>query len=310
MERTKSLEIMRNLSNIKNNTTAMPIIAAAAGHIIWGFSFLLAKVAMQSAEAPVYLSIRFILALFLLTMMVVCGREKLTFRGKNWTPMILLCIAEPLYFYFESYGIYYTNATFAGVILAVVPVVSMVVAAIFLKEYPSRRKALFSIIPVIGVIVMTIAGEELGIIRPIGVVLLICCCISSAVYKTANRGSAAEFTTFERTYYVILVCTVVFTIDAFRTVGFDPAKYLDPLSEPSFVVSVVMLAVFCSIVSGFFVNYAAARMSVVNLATIGTLMTITAAFAGVIFLKEPVSAMSLAGTVLILYGIRQVTKPE
>jgi len=173
MERTKSFESMRNLSNLKNNTTAMPIIAAAAGHIIWGFSFLFAKVAMQSAEAPVYLSIRFILALFLLTMMVVCGREKLTFRGKNWTPMILLCIAEPLYFYFESYGIYYTNATFAGVILAVVPVVSMVVAAIFLKEYPSRRKALFSIVPVIGVIVMTIAGEELGIIRPIGVVLLI-----------------------------------------------------------------------------------------------------------------------------------------
>ena len=92
--------------------------------------------------------------------------------------------------------------------------------------------------------------------------------------------------------------------------SFDPAKYLDPHSEPSFVVSVVMLAVFCSIVSGFFVNYAAARMPVVNLATIGTLMTITAAFAGVIFLQEPVSSMSLAGTVLILYGIRQVTKPE
>ena len=51
-------------------------------------------------------------------------------------------------------------------------------------------------------------------------------------------------------------------------------------------------------------------MPVVNLAIIGTMMTITAAFAGVIFLQEPVSAMSLAGTVLILYGIRQVTKPE
>ncbi len=303
-------EFMRNLSNLKNSTTALPVAAAAAGHIIWGFSFLFAKVAMQSAGAVVYLSIRFIMALLMLSLFIVTGREKLSFRGKNWTPMILLCIAEPLYFYFESYGIYYTNATFAGVILAVVPVVSLVVAAIFLKEYPTRRKVLFCIIPVIGVIIMTLAGQELGIVQPIGVVLLICCCITSAAYKTANRGSAEEFTTFERTYYVILVCTVVFTIDALRTVNFDMAKYLAPLSEPSFVFSVLMLSVFCSIVSGFMVNYAAARMPVVNLATIGTLMTITAAFAGVIFLHEPVSAMSLAGTVLILYGIRQVTKSE
>lgn len=57
-------------------------------------------------------------------------------------------------------------------------------------------------------------------------------------------------------------------------------------------------------------NYAASRMSVVSLATMGALMTITAAFAGVVFLNEPVSVLSLAGTVLIIYGIRQVTRPE
>jgi len=71
---------------------------------------------------------------------------------------------------------------------------------------------------------------------------------------------------------------------------------------------VFILSLFCSIVAGYMVNYAAARMSVVSLATVGTLTTITAAFAGVIFLAEPMNAMSLAGTLLILYGIRQVTR--
>ena len=84
-------------------------------------------------------------------------------------------------------------------ILAVVPVVSMAVSALLLKEYPTRRQKYFSILPVLGVIIMTAAGQEMGIIQPIGVVLLICCCLSSALYKTANRGSAGQFSTFERT---------------------------------------------------------------------------------------------------------------
>ena len=118
----------------------MPLIMAAAGHIIWGFSYLFAKVAMESAPVQVFLSMRFILAFLMLSVLVLTGREKLRFKGRNWGPLIALCIAEPLYFYFETFGIYYTNATFSGVVMAVVPVVSMAVSALFLKEYPAKRQ--------------------------------------------------------------------------------------------------------------------------------------------------------------------------
>ena len=301
---------MQNLTNERKNA-ALPLTMAAAGHIIWGVSYLFSKVAMQSAPVQVFLSMRFILAFLMLSVLVITGKEKLRFKGRNWAPLIALCITEPMYFYFETFGIYYTNATFSGVVMAVVPVVSMAVSALFLREYPARRQIYFSILPVLGVIIMTVAGQEMGIIHPIGVVLLICACLTSAVYKTANRGSSDQFTTFERTYYVIVVCMVVFTFDAFRTVGFDVAEYIAPLTSPGaagYISSVFILSLFCSIVAGYMVNYAAARMSVVSLATVGTLTTITAAFAGVLFLGEPMNAMSLAGTLLILYGIRQVTK--
>jgi drug/metabolite transporter (DMT)-like permease len=216
----REVEGVRNLPNEKKST-ALPLVMAAAGHIIWGFSFLFSKVAQQTATAQVFLSMRFILAFLMLSLIGAVKKEKLHFRGRKWLPLIALCITEPLYFYCETFGIYYTNATFAGVILAVVPVVSMAVSALLLKEYPTRRQKYFCILPVLGVIIMTAAGQEMGIIQPVGVVLLICCCLLSALYKTANRGSSGEFSTFERTYYVIAVCMVVFTIDAFRTVDFS-----------------------------------------------------------------------------------------
>ena len=58
------------------------------------------------------------------------------------------------------------------------------------------------------------------------------------------------------------------------------------------------------------VNYAAGRMSVVQMATYSGLTTICSMFSGIIFLKEPVNMMSMIGTVLILIGVWQVTKAE
>ena len=67
---------MRDLSNEKKST-ALPLVMAAAGHIIWGFSFLFSKVAQQTATAQVFLSMRFILAFLMLSVIGVVKKEKL-----------------------------------------------------------------------------------------------------------------------------------------------------------------------------------------------------------------------------------------
>jgi drug/metabolite transporter (DMT)-like permease len=70
------------------------------------------------------------------------------------------------------------------------------------------------------------------------------------------------------------------------------------------------LSLLCSIVAGLLVNYATGHMSVFKVSSFGALSTLCSAFAGVVFLKEPVSWMLLLGAVLILVGVRQVTKPK
>ena len=189
----------------------MPLAMAALGHIIWGFSVLFSKVAMEVAQPDVLLSIRFLLSALLMTLMILFGKAKVSLRGKNLKPLLLLAVTEPMYFYFESYGILYTNATFAGVVLAVAPVVAILLSVLFLKEYPTRRQAVFCLLPVAGVMLMTVSGSSMGIIRPLGVVFLMGACLTSGAYKTVNRRTAQEFTAFERTYVVMLACAAAFT---------------------------------------------------------------------------------------------------
>ena len=286
----------------------LPVLAVALGQIIWGFSTLFTKVALQFSDPDVLLSIRFLLAAFLMTLMILFKKAKVSFRGKKLKSLLLLAGSEVLYFYMESYGILYTNATFAGVVLAVVPVVAIFLAIFFLREFPTKRQVFFCILPVVGVIIITAAGSSLGIIRPIGVAFLICSCISSAAYKTANRKSSEEFTAFERTYAVLLVSAAVFTISALKTVNGDLHAYLEPLSQPVFLFAVFMLSVFCSVSANMLVNYAAGKMPVVQLSAFGSLTTLCSMFAGVVFLGEPMTAGLLLGSVLVLIGIRYITK--
>ena len=287
----------------------LPLAAAAAGHAIWGLSYLFSRVALQRGELSLVLSLRFWIAVALMTAMIPIKKIRVSYAGKNLKPLIILAATELLCFYFESNGILYTNATFAGVVSAVTPVVAILTAIVFLREFPTKRQGLFCVLPVAGVIIMTVSGSSLGVVQPIGVLCLICSCLSSAAYKTANRKAAEEFTSFERTYTVLFSCAVVFTLAAIRPMAADAGAYLAPLSDPVFLGAVLVLGVFSSVGANMLINYAAGILPVVKLSSFGSLTTLCSMFAGVVFLQEPVTGGILLGSLLIIIGIRQVTKP-
>ena len=286
----------------------LPVLAVVTGHAIWGFSYLFTKVGLRYAAPEVLLSIRFLLAFFLMNLPLLAGREKISLRGKPWKSLLALAVMEPLYFYVESYAILYTNATFVGVVLAVVPVFSILLAAIFLREYPTRRQVLFCLLPIAGVIIITISGSSLGIVTPIGLFLLLGTCLTSAGYKTINRRSAEAFTSFERTYFILLSSMLTFTFSALLSSHGQLSAFAEPLRHPAFVLTILALSVLCSVAANILVNYAAGKMSVTEFSVYGTVTTICSTFAGVIFLKEPLTFSTLAGSLLIIIGIRQVTK--
>ena len=99
-----------------------------------------------------------------------------------------------------------------------------------------------------------------------------------------------------------------FTAAALVECGGDLRTYTRPLSQPGFVAVILLLSVFCSIVANMLVNYGAGRISVTKMSAIGNINTVVSSFAGVVFLKEPFTWVMLLGSVLVLVGVRQVTK--
>lgn len=290
----------------KRWTPDWAVLLSAAGFTIWGFSLLLTRVGQRYASPMVLLSIRFLLAFALLNIPLL-GREKLRLRGKNLRPLAVLGVLEPLCFVFESYAIYFTNATITGVVSALSPIAAMVLSAVILREYPTRRQALFSLLPVAGVILLTAAGQEVGALSWIGIPFLLGYSVCSGYFKVANR-SAADFSPYERTYALLLSCAAFFTAAALVECRGDLTAYAAPMRQPGLWGVVVLLSVFCSIAANMLVNYGAGRISVTKMSAIGNINTVVSAFAGVVFLHEPFTLVMLLGAVLVLIGVQQVTK--
>ena len=295
----------------RKDSTVAAVICAALGNIFWGFSFLFIKVALSFApNSNVMLAHRFVLAtLFMVLYLLIC-RKKISFRGKNWRPIFLLLLMMVLYYVFETYGILLTNSTVAGLVLAVVPVVTLATGALFLREYPTRRQVLFCAMPVAGVIIITASGMERGVISGLGILFLLLTMLASALYKTANRSAARDFTSFERTLLVLGISAVTFTILGLQSVDWHISAFLQPLSNGKYILCVLSLSLLCSIAANLLVNYASGKMSVFKVASFGSLSTLCSTVVGVVFLKEDASIALLVGAAMILIGIRQVTKPQ
>ena len=295
----------------QKSNTAKAVLCAALGNIIWGFSFLFTKTGLQVAPDPnVMLAHRFILSTLFMSVPLLLGKQKLSFKGKKWGNVAVLLLMQLSYYLFETYGVLYTNSTIAGLVLAVVPVVTILTGALFLKEYPTKKQVLFCIMPVVGVILITISGKELGVVTPIGLVCLALTMLSSAIYKTVNRKMAVEFSAFERTYLVLAISAIAFGISGITTVKGDMAAFLAPLTDWKYLGSMLSLSLLCSIAANLLVNYALGQMSLFKVSSFGALSTLCTAVAGILFLQEPFSWSLGLGGALILVGVNLITRKK
>lgn len=292
----------------REKQTSLAILCVCIGQVLWGFSFMFTRMALNYATPDTLLSVRFTIGFLILMGMLATGKCEFSPGKKRWKRLVALAILEPVYFLLETYGILYTNSTFAGVILAVVPVISMALAAATLGEYPTRRQVVFCCLSIFGVVVITVSGGSMGVWQPIGLVLLLLTAVACAVYRTANRYLALEFSPFERTFCVLLMSMVFFTLMALRSAGWDVAACYGPTLQVGFLVPVLLLSVFCSVISNMLVNYGAGKITVTKLSTLANIQTVCSMFGGIVFLHEPMNAMIFVGSILIFIGIWNVTK--
>lgn len=287
-----------------NEPYSKVILATVVGHTFWGFSFMASRVGLNTAHMFLLLSHRFLIAFLVMSLLVTLNIAKLDLKGKRRLPLIWLGILEPvIYFFGEQYGILHSNTIFSGVMIAMIPVACTLAAIFVLKEIPTRVQFFFSVLSVGGVVGIGMISKGSGALELGGVIGLVIAVLSAVVYTLLNRSISKEYTPFERTYSMMVMGAVVFTVFALFHCKGNMTEYFKPFSESSYWISILFLSLCCSVGSYFLSAYAITHLTVARETVFANLTTAVSVFAGAVFLHEPFSLLGVLFCIMILVGI-------
>lgn len=280
-------------------------LAALAANIIFGFSFLFSKVALDYADPLIILAIRFSVAFLMLNLLWLLGVVKLNFKGKPKKNILLMAVAQPLlYFIFELYGIENTSSAISGVIISLVPVAVILISLLFLKEKPRGSQILFSLLSLAAIVAVSILSNDGKENSFLGIVLLLGAVICAAVFNILSRSEAERYSPFERTYIMFLVGTVGFNLVALLGLGQNYAGALTAaVSAPPFWGAIAYLSILSSIGAFMLYNYATTNISSVRASSFSNIITVVAVLAGIVILHEQLSIPQLICCCLIIIGV-------
>lgn len=295
---------------IKNKNENLHMLMSFTGNAIFGFSFLFSKLAMDVAEPFVLLAVRFLTAFVVMSLLRMLRLVPCDLKGKDLKPLLFLGLMQPvIYFICESYGIRETSSSFAGIIIALIPIAGVVLGTVILKERPTAAQLAFSVLSVAGVIVMT-AVDGMGTFQWKGFLFLLGAVVSGAMFSVQSRSIADKFTAFERTYVMFGLGTVVFVAMAVLRIGTNWELWTRPMTNGGFWGSILYLACVSSVGAFLLLNKALDVLDVTRSLVFANVTTVISVLAGVLILHERFSAVQAVGIVMVIVGVYGVNRKK
>lgn len=285
----------------------LPMLSAVICSVIFGLSFLFAKIGLKTMSPIELVAYRFLIASLILTILKFLKIIKINLKGKNLRLVVLTAIFQPvLYFLFEINGINLSTTSESGLVLSLIPIFVAIFARIFLDERLVKSQIGFILLSVSGVILINVMKDKVNISSSyLGVFLLFMAVISAAFYNIGSKKSSANFTPVEITYVMMWVGAIAFNLILFIMKAYSGTinEYFTAMFSLNSFISLSYLAVLSSIVAFFLVNYSISKLPLYQSAIFGNISTVVAILAGVIILKEDFGKYDIIGAMMIVGGV-------
>ncbi|MBO4815281.1 MAG: DMT family transporter [Muribaculaceae bacterium] len=269
--------------------------------LVWGVSFINTKVLLGRGVTPTEIYVyRFIIAY--VGILAIC-RFKVRFCG--WHDELLMAVCGltggTAYFIMQNVALDLTLVSDVVVLVAVNPLFTTLLAAMFLKEeHFTWSKVLGSLIAFLGVGVLTfhkgfVWGDGL-----LGDILSVLAALAWAIYSVIIKRLNSRHTTLEitrKTFFYGILSGLPFLLCQ------DTLTPLSTLFEPEIVGHMLFLSLVCSMLAFFWWGRVTKGIGAISSSTYLYLDPIVSLAAAAIVLDERIGLVGLAGCALILLGI-------
>ena len=290
------------------NEKTKAYLAALSFSTIIGFSFLFTKVALGFASPLTNLAHRYTVAALVLFILQQTKVIQVKLTKEDIVSILPMSFFYPLLFFmFQSFALQYISSSEAGILQALVPIITLILASVFLKEKTTLIQKFFLFLSVAGVVYIFLNkganfGVETGIL---GFILMLGSVFSNAINNILSKYKGGQYRAIDLTVVVILVGFLVFNSLSLVThfLSGNLTAYFEPLGHLSYLFSILYLGILASIVTASLSIYAIVRLGASTVSVFGNLGTVLTIVAGAVFLHEPIYSYHLIGAGLIIGGI-------
>ncbi len=239
-----------------------------------------------------------------LVFIIILHKRKFHKSGpKNHLKLFTVAFFEPgLYFLLETAGIQRTSASSASIIIGAVPAAVALSAALFLKEKIGPKSWIGIILSITGIILLTLfdkgnsADEASTLIGNIYVFLAV---LAAAGYMVTVKKVAPDFSSMEITGWQIIYGALIFL--PFFIKDFNSISWINMTSAS--IAALVFLVIFATLTAFVCYNFALTRIEASKAAMFINGIPLVAVIVSALVLKETVSAVQIAGGIVIISGV-------
>ena len=285
-----------------DNKFAFGYVAVLLAMTFWVLSFVWIKHLLNN-NFPVFtiVFIRLVLASAVFMTLLKCQKKLQKIERSDYKDFILLAFFEPfLYFIGEDFGLQYVDASFAAVIIALIPIV-ISITMFFAENTPiSWEFVIGTLVSVGGVLLLTMSpGGQIAFnlkgTMLLGLAVLAACGYSVLLTRLVRKYNPATVTTWQNfiaiPFYLPLV--LVFDVRQWGALTWDASA----------VLSLVCLALLCSAGAYMLYSYSVKHLTVTRTSIFTNLIPIVTLFAAVAIGQEAFSQTKFWGIVVIVLGV-------
>lgn len=273
--------------------------------VAWGASFPFTRLLLDAGITPTEIFVyRSAIAYIGL---LIFSKFKIDFWGWRDELLAFLCglTGGAMYFVLQNIALKLTLLSDVVIVIAINPLLTTILAALFLKdEHFSLKILLSSMVAFTGVAVVTLRDGLVWGDGLLGNVLAFLAALSWAVYciilkRVQGRHSTLAITRKVMIYGTICALPVMFS---------EPMSSLSTLLRSDVLANMLFLALICSMAAFLIWNFVIKKIGAIRSSNYLYLDPVISIIIGVIVLHERVGIVAVVGCTLVLLGVIMVEK--
>lgn len=263
---------------------------------LWGTNGTAQALAPPEAQPIIIGTLRILLGG--LTLLVIAWMRGVLRDGKRWplVPTLLGALSMAAYQLFFFAGVERTGVAVGTIVgIGSTPILAGPIGYLVRRERPNRRWVAATALGLMGSALLVATGKQINI-DLLGIFLAICAGGSYAVFTTVSKGLIEE-------HAPEAVMAVTFSLGALFVLPLLVGADLSWLAQPNGYLVILHLGL---ITAALAYTLFARGLRLVPVATAATLTLgepLTAGLLGIFFLREPVTAVTIVGILLIFAGL-------